>query len=200
MIISLTSKEKEFLRQYALKFDQERAVDITADPIVVVENERLVVTERGHEDKIIYSWDEKDYDTLEELKEDLEENDFSESEILHIMTDLEDRGHALGMEIKELHVLASREPVAYFLTREEAFKYVNYQKHNLASPRVYTRSVGHNNGGDLACLMKLLLKMGNILIERENNQKEAKDQIVFENHGDNEEQYAKQEEDLNGAK
>lgn len=59
----------------------------------------------------------------------------------------------------ECHVVM--EPVAFFLIREEAEKYVKYQGHNLKEPDIFTYSVGYNNFGDLPSLANILLKIGN---------------------------------------
>lgn len=167
MGLKLTDREKGFLKQYALKYGKERKIDITADPIVVVEVEREIVTQEGYHDRIIYAWEEDSYDTWESLEVDLMDADYSPDDIEEIKEELENESEALEGSIRELPVVITREPVAYFLTREEAEKYCKHQKHNLRKPRVYSRYVGYGNNGDLECLMKLLLRAGKELLESE---------------------------------
>jgi hypothetical protein len=57
-------------------------------------------------------------------------------------------------------------PVAYFFTKEEAKKYMQYQSHNLISPRIYTANAGYGNYGDYPVLQNLLLKLGKELIKK----------------------------------
>ena len=93
--------------------------------------------------------------------------EYSLEDIERIKEELIDFGEALEGDIKKLPILITHRPVAYFLTREEAERYCDYQKHNLRKPRVYSRYVGYGNIGDLECLMKLLLRAGKELLESE---------------------------------
>lgn len=167
MELNLTDREKGFLKQYALKYEEERKVDITASPIVVVEVEEERVTQEGYEDKTVYVWEQDSYDTWESLEVDLMDAEYSLEDIERIKEELIDFGEALEGDIKKLPILIAHRPVAYFLTREEAERYCDYQKHNLRKPRVYSRYVGYGNIGDLECLMKLLLRAGKELLESE---------------------------------
>ena len=167
MELKLTDREKGFLKQYALKYDKERKIDITASPIVVVEVEQERVTQEGYEDKTVYVWEQDSYDTWESLEVDLMDAEYSLEEIDNIGEELENNGEALEGSIRELPVIITHRPVAYFFTREEAEKYCDYQKHNLRKPRVYSRCVGYGNNGDLECLMQLLLRAGKELLESE---------------------------------
>lgn len=167
MEIKLNEREKEFLKQYALKYPEERKLDITADPIVVVEVEEERVTQEGYADKTVYVWNEDSYDTWESLEVDLLDAEYSNEDIEEIAEDLSDFNESLDGEIRKLPVMIFHRPVAYFLTREEADKYVKYQRHNLRRPRVYSRHIGYSNRGDLDCLMKLLLRVGKDLLESE---------------------------------
>ena len=168
MNIQLTDREAQFLKQYAEVYESERKLDSTANPIVVVEVQEEVPadTDYGY-DKIAYVWDTESYDGEDELKEELKEHDFSLKEIDEIFTELEETGEALGGSIQRVCVNILWAPAAYFLTRAEAEKYCQYQKHNLKNPRVYTRSAGYRNRGDMACLMELLLRMGREISESE---------------------------------
>ena len=54
--LELSDRRKEFLKQYARVYDQEREYDATADPIVVVEREIRIPTREGLEDYCSYLW------------------------------------------------------------------------------------------------------------------------------------------------
>ena len=168
MNIQLTDREAKFLKQYAEVYESEREIDFTATPIVVVEFEREFPADKEYGyDKVTYVWDMESYDGEDELKEELKEHDFSLKEIDEIFTELEETGEALNGDIRKIPVNIIWVPVAYFLTRAEAQKYCQYQKHNLKNPRVYSRYIGYKNNGDLNCLMGLLLRMGKELSESE---------------------------------
>lgn len=160
MNIELTEKEIGFLKQYANVFRQERDFDCTADPIVMVEDIEEYVAADGYGDKTVYALDGETYYSIDELKKALIENDYSENDISDICDDLKEQGHCIHNEIQKYSVHINYRPIAYFLTRAEADKYVKYQSHNLRKPRVYTRSCGYANSGDLQCMYRLLLKMG----------------------------------------
>lgn len=163
MNITLNEREIEFLKQYAQVYEEEREKDSTRDPIIVVEDTEEIVSYEG--DTVRYSWNGESYANIEELKEALNENDFCEDEIKIVLHDLEEYGTAYEGEINQHTVIVKYNPVAYFLTRKEAEKYCKYQSHNLRRPRVYSRYVGYGNGGDLECLIKLLLRIGQQLEE-----------------------------------
>lgn len=165
MNIKLTENEIRFLKQYAEVYKQERSIDCTADPIVVVEDIEELVAADGYGDRTIYAWEDSTYDSLDELKKDLRENGYSKREIALFCDDLEYQGNCKDGEIQRLSVHRRHYPIAYFLTRAEAERYVKYQSHNLKEPRVYTRHYGYANSGDLQCLYKLLLRMGQQLNE-----------------------------------
>ena len=161
MNIKLREKEIAFLKQYANVYEQERNIDITADPIVVVEDIEELIAGYGYGDKDVYIWDCESYDSLDELRKDLEENGATNTEINEMFELIEEYGCIdNAYDIRKLSVHNIYKPIAYFLTRKEAEKYVKYQSHNLNKPRIYTRSCGYSNVGDLQCLYKLLLRIG----------------------------------------
>jgi hypothetical protein len=55
--------------------------------------------------------------------------------------------------------------VAYFFILEEAKRYMQYQGHNLISPRTYTFSSGYDNRGEYEHFWDLLLAIGKMLNE-----------------------------------
>lgn len=161
MNIELTEMETKFLKQYAKVFKKERDLDATRDPIVVVEDIVELVAEDGYGDKTIYALDEETFNSVVELKQALNKYGYySEHEVTDICNELEEKGYSEHSEIQKYSVHITYRPIAYFLTRTEADRYVQYQSHNLRKPRVYTRSCGYANSGDLQCLYQLLLRMG----------------------------------------
>ena len=50
--LELTEREEKFLRQYTDVYDSERRLDITASPIVIVEDVVEHVTQEGFEDGV----------------------------------------------------------------------------------------------------------------------------------------------------
>ena len=160
MNIELSEKEIEFLKQYARVYGEERGLDCTRDPIVVVEDIEELVAADGYGDRTVYAWEDSTYYSIEELKKELTENGYSKREIALFCDDLEYYGQCNNKEIQKHEIIIRYRPIAYFLTRAEADRYVKYQSHNLTKPRVYTRSCGYGNSGDLQCLYKLLLRMG----------------------------------------
>lgn len=59
------------------------------------------------------------------------------------------------------------EPAAFFLVREEAEKYMKYQRHNLIKPRIFSHAAGYDNRGDLPHLMDFILQTGQALNKEE---------------------------------
>lgn len=165
MRIDLTEREIDFLKQYARVYDTERRCDITCEPIVVVEDIEEIITQSGYEDKEIYVWEESTYNSESELVEALKESDYCDSDIDEILVDLESSCEALDGEIRLVPVKVIYKPIAYFLTRTEAGRYCEYQKHNLRNPRVYTRNMGYSNRGDLKEFAEMLLRIGKELIK-----------------------------------
>lgn len=78
-----------------------------------------------------------------------------------LITDFDEYFKAYGVKI---HAMAWKkhhwEPEAFFFIRDEAKRYMEYQKHNLTEPRVYTYSPGYANYGDFVPFRDLLLSIG----------------------------------------
>ena len=167
--LDLTEREIEFLKQYASVYRSERDLDATADPIVMVDTMRSRVGEEGYDDcRTVYvNCDGEEFSSLEEVREETLANGEYEEDVEweEFVGILEDEGEQDGWRI--LSVMDYYEPVAYFLTRVEAEKYVKYQSHNLNNPRVYTRYMGYSNCGDLQALSKMLLRIGGELDNEE---------------------------------
>ena len=169
MNINLTEKEIEFLKQYARVYEEERSLDCTRDPVVVVEDIEELVSADGYGDKTVYVWNEETYYSLDEVETELKDNGFSKNAIEAFCDDLDFYGECANGEIQKYEITIRYRPIAYFLTRAEADKYVKYQSHNLREPRVYTRSCGYSNNGDLQCLYQLLLRIGRQLNHNDAN-------------------------------
>ena len=123
---------------------------------------------------------------LDKSKEDFLEI-FSEEEIDDLFNEILDdfcystewRGHIfewynddleLSIKTEKYFIGHQYETVAYFFTRKEAEKYVQYQGHNLNQPRVFTDYAGYSNDGDFPILSKLLLRMGQEINEKGSDQ------------------------------
>ena len=169
MNIELNEREILFLKQYATVYESERKIDITNTPIVVVENQVYYPTSEGFGDRTIYVIDDDgqplECETIEEVVEYFQDEDIDFTEDDERVLEEEGNHVVENIVISKFPVFKIYEPVAYFLTRKEAEEYCKYQKHNLRSPRVYSRYVGYGNNGDLECLIQLLLKVGNQLLE-----------------------------------
>lgn len=166
MNISLSDKESFFLKQYAEAYEAERKFDGTADPVVVVEDVEEISALPGTGDYSIYISDDHVMRTRESVKKFLlEDEGFDEETTSSIIIELDFEGDTDLCNIKKVEVIKRYRPIAYFLTRLEAEKYCQYQKHNLSNPRVYTRYCGYGNNGDMQLLNKLLLRIGNELQE-----------------------------------
>jgi hypothetical protein len=175
MNITLTEKEIEYLKNYAKVFDEERKRDITCDPVVAVEVEDRVPTKNCYSDGfeyIIFDGDYSSFDTKDELTEYLKEYyDYRNEKILKLFGELEwDDSVKLhdDIELRKGYYIKKYRPVAFFLTRYEADRYVEYQSHNLNNPRVFTYSAGYANYGEIPTIIKLLKRMGEELLNENN--------------------------------
>lgn len=78
-----------------------------------------------------------------------------------LITDINEYFEAYGVKV---HAIAWKqhywEKVAFFFIRDEAKRYMEYQRHNLREPRVYTYSAGYANKGDFVPFRDLLLSIG----------------------------------------
>ena len=165
MNIYLTKEQENFLKQYASLYNEERKIDWTMTPIVVVENERFIVSNDEYiNDKEVYIVD-GDSESEYELDELIELGEYTPEQIEEAKEAY--CGETLDSGITKLSLARIWEPAAYFLTRAEAKKYCQYQKHNLINPRVFSRYVGYSNSGDLAELMLLLRNIGETLLKGE---------------------------------
>lgn len=205
MKINLTEKEKDFLKQYAEVFEEERKKDATVDPIVLVEtrvkdytnpcygydgeefeleinglriSENTEINSLESLEELIRNYFEEDLQNL--YDEDLTKEDYEEEleecidEIISCFEySAEDEftydscNFNFKIYIKEHYYKYEYKPVAYFLTRKEADKYVQYQSHNLCYPRVFTAYAGYRNYGDYPVLIALLKRMGEEILREE---------------------------------
>lgn len=173
MNIKLSETERAFLMKYAEVYDEEREFDGTADPVVLVQDIERIPAEIGYEDGIEY-YDARcseSYDSLNELLEEHKaEYNLSDEEVEEMEESIQylgefKSGEPHNVEIKRVGYKKRWKTVAYFLTRHEANLYLKYQGHNLHSPRVYTAYAGYDNRGEIPCIIKLLKRMGETLLE-----------------------------------
>jgi len=172
MNIKLTEKEIEFLKNYAKVFEEERKRDITCDPVVAVEVEERIPTASCYSDGFEYLIIDDDYISFnikKELTKYLKEYyDYSNKEILKLFEDLKWNDEVKlhdDIELRKGYYIKKYRPVAFFLTRYEADRYVKYQSHNLNKPRVFTYSAGYANYGEIPTIIKLLKRMGEELLK-----------------------------------
>lgn len=62
--------------------------------------------------------------------------------------------------VSKVYIEYYYENVAYFFIKDEANEYIEYQKHNLIAPRVYTFSPGYANCSEYIPFWNLLLNIG----------------------------------------
>ena len=168
--IEISDKQAEFLKQYAKVYEGERNIDGIADQIVIVEKEVRIPTREGLEDGIEYVWEdiygnEMAFETIDELKEAIieREEDISEKSLLVISVNLQNEINITDSTIGRFTVnyyVRAYEVVAYFLTIEEAKKYMRYHKHNPHRARVVTKHMRNSNYDYLVECEKLLLDIG----------------------------------------
>lgn len=179
MEVNLTDIEKKYLLEFASKqYDGSKDNVGTCDPIHVVERRCDIITTSDYSDETKFvvnmDGDYSDYETFEEALKCLVEcfcEDELDLETLKNCTDeeevnnyLEECGYEL-YSIEEYAVKHYYEPVAYFLIRDEAERYMKYQKHNLGEgTRIYTRGLGYDNRGDMPIFRELLMKLGQQLL------------------------------------
>jgi len=171
--LKFTEEELNYLKQYAKVFEEERKEDATADPIVIVQDLHKESGTKEEHDKIIY-YDEVTgleiknvNDFIETLRE---KHDLTEDYVIDLKEYLDENNYFEDLEkdifIRALFEKHTYKPVAYFFTKEEARKYMDYQSHNLIKPRIYTANAGYGNYGDYPVLQNLLLKLGKELTKK----------------------------------
>ncbi|MGG4439226.1 hypothetical protein [Brevibacillus fortis] len=187
--ISITEQQEKFLKLFAEK-QTPGAPDnrYTSYPLHIVENKRYNyipysydIAEYFDEDDLVFTNDD-DYavwftNEVEMVKDWYSDRDcpieiksFKELEYQDItgvngeesfVTDYNEYFEVYGVSV---HQIAWRkeyyEQVAMFFILEEAKRYMQYQKHNLESPRVYTYSAGYANDGEYTHFWDLLMVLG----------------------------------------
>lgn len=186
--IELTDREIELLKQYNEVYEEERKIDCTADPIVLVQDRIKIYTKSDYgydgteyglivngfnvtEDSLIESTKELE----DKIREELEYED--KGKVDEIIDDMKDEilgfyasdefiydENGIKVEVTCHYFNYEWETKAYFFTRKEAERYVEYQGHNLSYPRVFTDYAGYSNDGDFPVFQKLLLRIGEKLI------------------------------------
>ncbi|MGP1569253.1 MAG: hypothetical protein ACTTHM_11055 [Peptoanaerobacter stomatis] len=187
----LSEKQIEFLKQYAMVYDDERKVDATRNPIVLVQEKekRYVSSDCNYSD---YEYglildncnmcEDGYYKSIDDIEKEVRKylNDRNIEKIdeiiydmyLHIdgiysYVDWQYNEKNVNIEVKVHYFEYYYKTKAYFLTKAEALKYTKYQGHNLTKPRIYTDFAGYNNEGDFVELSKMLLDIGKLLCNKE---------------------------------
>lgn len=162
MKIEIEKEDYEFLKWLKNEIETQDNHG-TADPIFAVRTKREKVVEHDNgEGRFALYNDEEVYETCEDLISyiedclELEDKDFTGYSFEELRKFIE---MYRGKELGECYIETYYEPVAYFLTRAEAFRYTEYQSHNLRSPQVYAYAMGYANRSDFFKLRKALQNM-----------------------------------------
>ncbi|MGP1405104.1 hypothetical protein [Filifactor alocis] len=195
MKLHITKEEESMLKQYASVYRKERDEDLTANPIVIVEDSTSIRVNQKDD------YDQKKYCLYidEELYTD---EDLNKTEILsvlkHVMDELNVDPGVIDSTLEEMGTIINNElleekcditledteisieahyykeewqPKAYFFTKKEARNYMKYQAHNLRNSRIFTANAGYDNRGDYPILQRLLLRIGEELLQDERKEK-----------------------------
>ena len=187
--IELSGSQEKFLKEFSAKH-YEGAEDnlFTADAIHVVQSKQDIfipyssdIVDHFSDLPLTFTADEDYEEWFEdetELIKDYYDNKMEECPIeikpfksySYITTidgeeeyiiDIDDYFKAYGIKIVaaawKSHEWSNK---AFFFIRDEAKRYIEYQRHNLRSPRVYTYSAGYANKGDFVPFRDLLLAIG----------------------------------------
>lgn len=192
--IELTGRQEIFLKEFAEKhYDGAKDNLITADAIHVVQSKRDVYIPYSSDivdhfsdlpltfttDEDYELWYEDEIELIQDYYERKEEDcpieikpfkSYSyyttvEGEDEYVI-DIDDYFEVYGVKIVaaawKSHEWSNE---AFFFIRDEAKRYIEYQRHNLKKPRIYTYSAGYANKGDFIPFRELLLTMGKQLNE-----------------------------------
>ena len=196
--IKLTEKQEELLKQFATDHHPNSDKNCgTHNPLFVVETRRQRVVnpeydsvdsiaiyfpkwgeEYSVDDSVEMYWEYEDKICPIEIKsfEDVYRTTITGVDgVNYYILDEEEYLKAYGVDIEYYVTYLGHyyEPVAYFFVREEAEKYIKYQKHNLTAPRVYAVGAGYANYGDYHHFYDLLMSIGTHLKESEMVEKTA---------------------------
>lgn len=193
--LALTERQENFLKEFAEKqYDGAKDNVFTETPIHTVQSkvERYIPY---HEDLMDYFGGEKikysacdSYEIWFESLEDLI-MDFFEDEppIPYVSYEAVEHGTMIDVMGQEQEICSEKDylaaygitmtgktwiidewkDVAWFFIRDEAKRYIEYQRHNLHAPRVYTHSLGYSNRGDMPEFREMLLTIGQSLNKEE---------------------------------
>lgn len=192
--IEITEAQEKFLKAFAEKQYPGAEDNLsTVSPIHVVQTrrERVVNPDYDSVDHIGYYHTEMEmgFDTPEELVEAFYEDEDIDFKIISFedakynsitgsngeeeyIYDTNDYFEAYGIDADDVEISYIGyyyDTVAFFFIREEAKKYMEYQGHNLTSPRVYTYGPGYANYGDYVPFWNLLMSIGQKLNEVKGN-------------------------------
>ena len=195
MKLHITKDEESMLKQYASVYRKERDEDLTADPIVIIEDSTSIRVNQKDD------YDQKKYclyiDNELYTKEDLNKTEIL-SVLKEVMENLNVDPGVIHSTVEEIRNIVNNEllevkceltledteiiieahyykenwqPKAYFFTKKEARNYMKYQAHNLRNPRIFTANAGYDNRGDYPILQRLLLRIGEELLHDERKEK-----------------------------
>ncbi len=177
MTLMLTEQEQEFLAKFAEKQFEGSADNLgTMTPIHVVERWEKEFVEDGSSEAWVDVDNEyeayESFDALIEARRKNGENlpDYDDVEYDDIgdiwVSDRQKYCEAYKINARSGRFIKYTRPVAFFLIREEAVRYMKgYQAHNCGNCRIYTYSPGYSNQGDFPVFRELLMKMGKALLK-----------------------------------
>ena len=178
--ININAEEQKFLMDFAEKQAEGCRDNIgTMTPIHVVE--RRDVAFFPSEDGDTYNYDGHCEDSLDKLIQHINDQrpfplpsydsvyltdvETADGEEIFI-TDATKYIEAYCPDVQVGFTVCSYRPVAFFLIRDEAVRYMTgYQAHNCANCRIFTYGLGYSNYGDLPCFRNLLMRLGTALLE-----------------------------------
>jgi hypothetical protein len=175
--LTITEQERKFLAEFAEK-QYEGAKDNvgTRTPIHVVERIEKTFVEDGSDE--VWVDDDNNYEAYEyfddliaarrQRGEELPDYDSVEYEDVGDVwiSNINDYCKAFKMNVRTGRFIQHTSPVAFFLIRDEAVRYMKgYQAHNCADCRIFTYGLGYSNNGDLPVFRELLMRMGKAILQ-----------------------------------
>lgn len=192
--IKLSDEEAMFLSTLALNHYENSPENLgTRKPIFLVQTQekRVVNSDIEEPDEVkfvVNDWyDDNKFDSLEEIvrayykdkKCPIEIVSFDKAYGSASFTDIEGervwlfdrsdylKAYGIELDISEVGYCYEYKTVAYFLIKEEAERYREYQSHNLNNPRIYAVGSGYHNQGEYDCFYNLLMKLGKLINSEE---------------------------------
>lgn len=179
--VILTEQERRFLAEFAAKQYEGADGNVgTRTPIHVVERTNKTFVQDGSDEVWVDADNEyAAYDSFDDLIEARRKNgedlpDYEDAEFEDVndiwIDSIAAYCKAYSIDVYSGRYLLSHRPVAFFLIRDEAVRYMKgYQAHNCDDCRIYTYDLGYSNNGDLPIFRELLMRMGKAVLQEGEN-------------------------------